>query len=205
MGFQSRCVAAAMSGLGVDKYSVAGISYGGFVAFRLAAEAEEVEKLVILTSGICATSKEMRKLAEGEKRDVTEILLPQRAEDVMTLMRRSMYRPPKWLPAFLLRDVVELMYKDHRKERVELLRELLSTGVDLHPLPVLNKDVLIIWGDKDNVFPISLAHRLHRHLGQNASLEVIKDAGHALQLEKPNIVNQLIVRFILESSKYLSE
>ncbi|XP_020699174.1 uncharacterized protein LOC110111587 [Dendrobium catenatum] len=201
VGFQSRCVSAAMRGLGVEKYSVAGISYGGFVAFRLAAEAEEVERLVILTSGICATAKEMREMVAGEKRDVTEILLPQRAEDLMILMRRSMYRSPKWVPTFVLRDFVELMYKDHRKERVELLRELLSTGVDLHPLPVLNKDILIIWGDKDNVFPISLAHRLHRHLGQNARLEVIKDVGHALQLEKPKIVNQLIEGFILESVK----
>ncbi|XP_020586906.1 uncharacterized protein LOC110029122 isoform X2 [Phalaenopsis equestris] len=161
VGFQSRCVVSAMRGLGVEKYSVAGISYGGFVAFRAAIEAEEVERLVILTSGICATAEEMREMAEGEKRDVSEILLPQRAEDLMTLMRRSMYRSPKWLPAFLLRDFVEVMYKDHRKERVELLTELLSTGVDLHPLPVLKKDVLIIWGDKDGIFPISLAHRLH--------------------------------------------
>ncbi|PKU66484.1 Membrane-associated 30 kDa protein, chloroplastic [Dendrobium catenatum] len=34
VGFQSQCVSAAMRGLGVEKYSVAGISYGGFVAMN---------------------------------------------------------------------------------------------------------------------------------------------------------------------------
>ncbi|KAK8942309.1 hypothetical protein KSP40_PGU019055 [Platanthera guangdongensis] len=252
VGFQSRCVAAAMRDLGVVKYSVAGISYGGFVAFRLAAEAAEVvERVVILTSGICATTEEMNALAGREKRDVSEILLPRRAEDLMALMRRSLHRPPKWLPAFLLRDFVEVMYKDQREERVELLLELLSNGLDLHPLPVLSKvwlfehsklqvpvnallspricrwsakasfsykfctqlssrlwpnkeEVLIIWGDKDNVFPISLGHRLQRHLGGNARLEVIADAGHAVQLEKPHIVNHLILSFLLQSTILLS-
>ncbi|KAK8962430.1 WAT1-related protein [Platanthera guangdongensis] len=41
VGFQSRCVVAVMRDLGVEKYVVAGMSYGGFVAFRLAAEAVE--------------------------------------------------------------------------------------------------------------------------------------------------------------------
>lgn len=201
MGFQSRCVAAAMRDLGVEKYSVVGISYGGFVGYRLAVEAAAaVESVVIMTSGICATPEERKEMTVREKRDVCEILLPQRAEDLMTLMRRSMHRPPRWVPAFFLRDFIELMYKNFRKERVELLRELLLNGIDLHPLPVLNKKFLIIWGDKDMVFDISLAHRLVRHLGHNARLEVIKDAGHAVQLEKSEIVNRLIKEFILESN-----
>lgn len=97
-----------MRSLGVERYSVAGISYGGFVAFRLAAEAEEVERLVVLTAGIGATATEMREMADGEKRDVSEILLPEKAEDLMTLMRRSMHRSPEWVPEFLLRDFLQV-------------------------------------------------------------------------------------------------
>uniref|UniRef100_A0A0E0NQH6 AB hydrolase-1 domain-containing protein n=1 Tax=Oryza rufipogon TaxID=4529 RepID=A0A0E0NQH6_ORYRU len=37
VAFQARCAAEAMRLLGVDRYDVVGISYGGFVAYRLAA------------------------------------------------------------------------------------------------------------------------------------------------------------------------
>ncbi|XP_042415459.1 uncharacterized protein LOC122004674 [Zingiber officinale] len=51
-------VAEAMRLLGFARYSVMGISYGGFVAFRLAEmEAESVERVAILTAGICMSPK----------------------------------------------------------------------------------------------------------------------------------------------------
>ncbi|XP_038983078.1 guanine nucleotide-binding protein alpha-1 subunit isoform X2 [Phoenix dactylifera] len=52
------------------------------------------------------------------------------------------------------------MYKDWRKERVELLKELLQKGVDVEPLPVLKQETLILWGDQDKVFPLPLAFHL---------------------------------------------
>ncbi|KAM0953046.1 putative triacylglycerol lipase [Dioscorea sansibarensis] len=165
VGFQSRCLAAALKQLGVYKYSVVGISYGGYVAYRLAADAglAVVDRVVIMTAGIGATAEETKALVEKEKRDVSEILLPQKPEDLMALMRRSMYRPPRWMPTFLLRDFIEVMYTERRKERVELLKELLMKGVGIDPLPVLDQETLIIWGDQDNVFPLHLAHRLQRY------------------------------------------
>lgn len=108
VGFQARCVVEGMRRLGVEQYAVVGISYGGFVAYRMAAmAADAVERLVILTAGICSAEKRW-ELVHREGRDVSEILLPQRAEDLVTLLRRSMYRPPRWIPAFLLRDFIEV-------------------------------------------------------------------------------------------------
>ncbi|KAK8942310.1 hypothetical protein KSP40_PGU019054 [Platanthera guangdongensis] len=108
--FQARCVAEAMRKLGVERYSVAGVSYGGFVAFRMAASAaeKEVERVVIITAGIAATATERRKMTAREGRDVAEWLLPTAVEDLRILFRRCMYRPPTWLPAFLLRDFIEV-------------------------------------------------------------------------------------------------
>ncbi|XP_042414474.1 uncharacterized protein LOC122003298 [Zingiber officinale] len=61
VGYQARCVAEAMCLLGVARYSVMGISYGGFVAFRLAEmEAESVERVAILTAGICMSPEQLR-------------------------------------------------------------------------------------------------------------------------------------------------
>ncbi|XP_042387726.1 uncharacterized protein LOC121979797 [Zingiber officinale] len=95
VGYQARCVAEAMRLLGVARYSVMGISYGGFMAFHLAEmEAESVERMAILTAGICMSPEQLRVMYAKEKRDVCELLLPQKADDLRALVSRSMYRPP---------------------------------------------------------------------------------------------------------------
>lgn len=86
---------------------------------------------------------------------------------------------------------------------------------------ILVKETLIIWGDKDNVFPVQFAHQLqryimlyilpldcnfevtltsfmdYRHLGAQSRLEMIKDTGHAANIESPDAVNSLIKSFVL--------
>ncbi|XP_029123783.1 guanine nucleotide-binding protein alpha-1 subunit isoform X2 [Elaeis guineensis] len=193
VGFQARCVVEGMRRLGVEQYAVVGISYGGFVAFRMAVmAAEAVDRVVILTAGICSAEKR-RELVRNEGRDVSEILLPQRAEDLVTLLRRSMYRPPRWIPAFLLRDFIEVMYKDRRKERVELLKELLQKGVDMEPLPVLKQETLILWGDQDKVFPLSLAYQL-QSMGSFCSRQKPYNEADAEENEQAEEIERRIAR-----------
>ncbi|XP_020587060.1 uncharacterized protein LOC110029218 [Phalaenopsis equestris] len=90
------------------------------------------------------------------------------------------------------------MLKKNRKERAELLNELLSNGVGCGSLPILKQETLILWGEKDSIFPLPLAYALKRHLGDKAKLQVIKEAGHAVTLEQPRHVNNMIRRFILQ-------
>uniref|UniRef100_A0ACD5TVA7 Uncharacterized protein n=1 Tax=Avena sativa TaxID=4498 RepID=A0ACD5TVA7_AVESA len=200
VAFQARTAADAMRLLGVDRYHVAGISYGGYVAYRMAAvEARDrVDRLVVLTSGVAATAQEVAALAAREETAVEDALLPDTAEGLRRLMCRSMHRPPR-LPDFVLHDFVQLMFVDQRKERSELLRELLNNGAGIiDPLPVLTQKTLVLWGDKDQVFPLDLGYRLQRHLGDGCRLEIIKDAGHALQLEGAGKVNSFIMSFLLD-------
>ncbi|KAM3315686.1 hypothetical protein ACQJBY_034051 [Aegilops geniculata] len=200
VAFQARCAADAMRLLGVGRYDVAGISYGGFVAYRMAAvEAREsVARVVIMTSGVAATVQEMRELAAREEMAVEDALLPDSAAGLRRLVHRSMHRPPPWLPDFVLHDFIQLMFVDQRKERRELLRELLRSGAGIDPLPALTQKTLVLWGDKDQVFPVDLGYKLHRHLGKKSRLEIIKDAGHALQLEGADKVNSFIKSFFLD-------
>ncbi|EEE58433.1 hypothetical protein OsJ_09640 [Oryza sativa Japonica Group] len=201
VAFQARCAAEAMRLLGVDRYDVVGISYGGFVAYRLAAVEgrDRVPRVVVMTSGVAATPGEMREMAAREERAVEESLLPETADGLRRLVRRSMHRPPPWMPDFVLDDFIKLMCVVQRKERAELLHELLKNGAGIDPLPVLTQKTLILWGDKDQVFPLDLGHRLQRHLGDVSRLEIIKDAGHALQLEGADQVNRFIKSFLLDS------
>ncbi|XP_051226014.2 uncharacterized protein [Lolium perenne] len=202
VAFQARCSADAMRILGVPHYHIAGISYGGFVAYRMAAvEAREcVGRLVIMTSAVAASAQEITALAAREEIAVEDALMPETAAGLRRLLCRIMHSPPR-LPDFLLLDLIQ-MFADQRKERSELLRELLEKGVGIDLLRALNQKTLLIWGDKDQVFPVDLGYRLQRHLGDDCRLEIIKDAGHALQIEEAGKVNKFIRSFLIDGPEF---
>ncbi|XP_020263291.1 uncharacterized protein LOC109839273 [Asparagus officinalis] len=79
-----------------------------------------VERVVVMTAGIVAGEEERRELVEREGRDVSDVLLPRRPEDLMELIRRSMVRPPRWMPEFLLMDFIELAALCHEMLKLNL-------------------------------------------------------------------------------------
>ncbi|KAI3913463.1 hypothetical protein MKW98_003942 [Papaver atlanticum] len=198
--FQAECIGEGMKKLCVDNYSVFGISYGGYVAYRMAdIFHEEIDKLMIMSSGICFKKDEMvEEVKKLGNKNVADILVPEKPEDLRVLINRAMFKPPFWVPDFFLKDFINVMYMNHRNEKMEMLQNLIHKESDSNSLPVLNQETMILWGDKDKVFPLYLAFQLERHLGEKSRVEIIKDAGHAANLESPHLVNHLIRSFLLD-------
>ncbi|EPS58835.1 hypothetical protein M569_15976, partial [Genlisea aurea] len=74
--FQAKCIASLLQSLGVQRYSVVGTSYGGFVAYRLAEMwPEKVEKVVLASSAVNLRSSDNERLARVHKADKIEDLL----------------------------------------------------------------------------------------------------------------------------------
>ncbi|PWZ04445.1 2-hydroxy-6-oxononadienedioate/2-hydroxy-6-oxononatrienedioate hydrolase [Zea mays] len=182
--FQARTVKAAMDGMGVRRFAVVGVSYGGFVAYRLAAMyPEAVERVVLVSSGVCL---EEGDLAAGlfpvaDVGEAAELLVPRRPAEVRRLVKLHL-RPAAAHHALLLpqglhqcRDplLIFVMGSDHLEEKAELLHALINDR-KLSDLPKINQPTLIIWGEQDQVFPMELAHRLERHLGESSRLVVVK-------------------------------
>ncbi|PKI74282.1 hypothetical protein CRG98_005339 [Punica granatum] len=197
--FQARCIVEALKRMGVGKFSVYAISYGGFVGYRMAKMyPDEVEKIIIVSSGIGCTEEQKSKQLRKIGRDPLELLLPNNPRDLRTLIDLSLYKydPFKWVPDFFLREFIEVMCNEHRTEKSELAEHLLSGSAEKDP-SVLTQETLLVWGDQDEVFPVSFAHHLKKHLGPKSRLEIIKDAGHAVNIEAPGHLNDLIESFIL--------
>uniref|UniRef100_A0A0C9S816 TSA: Wollemia nobilis Ref_Wollemi_Transcript_6818_1082 transcribed RNA sequence n=1 Tax=Wollemia nobilis TaxID=56998 RepID=A0A0C9S816_9CONI len=205
--FQAESVMMVLKHLGVSRFHLGGISYGGFVAYRLAhLYPETVDKVVIISSNVCMVPDDRNDLMRtDDSKTVPEILLPQTPDDFKTLMKFAIHRPPRMLPSFLLQDFINIMYTEQREQKVELLKQLVIGTQEAPPLPVLTQETLIIWGEHDHVFPLDLGKRLKRHLGDRAKLEVIEDVGHASQLEKPDEFNYLINTFLLDSSTFCGQ
>ncbi|XP_042021079.1 2-hydroxy-6-oxo-2,4-heptadienoate hydrolase-like isoform X2 [Salvia splendens] len=155
-GFQAECVYRALAAAGVrGRMSVVGLSYGGFVAYSMAARfPEAVERVVIGCAGVCL-----------EERDMEE-------------------------------GMFKVMCTENLQERKELIYAL-HKDRKLSDLPKITQPTLIIWGEHDQVFPVELAHRLVRHLGNNAELVILKNAGHAINMEKTKELYKLLKSFLI--------
>lgn len=65
-------------------------------------------------------------------------------------------------------------------------------------LSSLDLPILLIWGERDRVFPLEEYGRPLKEKLPNAKLLVVKGAGHGAYLDKPNEFNKLLLDFILK-------
>ncbi|XP_030538498.1 2-hydroxymuconate semialdehyde hydrolase-like isoform X1 [Rhodamnia argentea] len=197
--FQAASVGKLLERAGVERYSVVGTSYGGFVAYHMARMwPDRVEKAVIASSGINrrrSHGAEMARRAEAES--PADVMLPETAASMRRLLGLAVSRRVSGLvPDFVLNDVIRRLYSENRKEKIELLRGS-TTGKDDTPhVSALQQDVLLVWGENDQIFPVEMATELKELLGKKVRLEVIEKTGHVPQLEDTARFNKIVESFL---------
>lgn len=107
--FQANVIAKLMEKVGVDKYSVVGTSYGGFVAYRMAEMCpERIEKVVIASSGVnMRPSHNHELLKKANMETIEELMMPETATQLRVLMRLAVFNRV-YMPDFLLNDIIDV-------------------------------------------------------------------------------------------------
>ncbi|XP_057502786.1 uncharacterized protein LOC130786513 [Actinidia eriantha] len=200
--FQAVSVGKLLHKLGVMRYSVVGTSYGGMVAYHMGAMwPERVEKVVIASSGVNMRVRDnVDLLNRANAHKIEELLLPAKAAQLRALLGLAVYRRTYYMPDFLLNDVIHKLYTENRKEKMELLRGLTLGRDNIVNLSPLQQEVLIVWGEHDQIFPLEKATELKELLGEKARLEVIKNTAHVPQIENPGRFNNIVYNFLCASS-----
>lgn len=67
-------------------------------------------------------------------------------------------------------------------------------------LSSLEMPILLVWGDKDTLIPLEEFGRPLKNQLPHSKLLIIKDAGHAVYLEKPSEFNEILTDFLSEVS-----
>lgn len=205
--FQAESLMKALKRLGVSKFSVVGTSYGGFVAYTLAyLYHEAVDKVVIASSAVYKQVEDNTQLLErANLPKISDLLLPQSPANLRILTRLSVYKPPlTMLPNFILNDFIQILYVENRAEKIELLAGLTLGSEGAPPLPVINKDVLIVWGAHDQIFPMDKAFQLKKHLRDQAELVIMKNTSHIPHIENPQEFNTVVKNFLLHYNSSIS-
>ncbi|CAI9294385.1 unnamed protein product [Lactuca saligna] len=204
--FQAKCVMKLMvDWFGVRRMRLVGISYGGFVGYSMTVQFPEVvERLVVCCSGLCLEEKDLRDglFTVSNVEEAEKILLAQTPEKLRELMKVSFVKPVKGIPNYFLADFIDVMCSEYLKEKRELIQSILKDRQysEYSRMPKVNQPTLILWGEKDQIFPLILGERLLRHLGENARMVVIANAGHAVNLEKPKEFAKHLKDFLHDDS-----
>uniref|UniRef100_A0A0E0JEK5 AB hydrolase-1 domain-containing protein n=1 Tax=Oryza punctata TaxID=4537 RepID=A0A0E0JEK5_ORYPU len=216
--FQAAAIAALLTGgshlpgLGDGRHlHIVGTSYGGLVARHLARALStsagdgkvevEVGKVVLCDSDLVKGAEDDAALAaKGGVAEVTELMAPADGKGLRRLMALCVHRPPKFIPDFLVRDLLRKYFADKREEKIQLIKGIVTEEQDSQLNSPLPQEVLIIWGEFDQIFPVEKAHKVKEMLGDKATVKIIPNTGHLAHQEDPKMFNDILLKFLLPSS-----
>ncbi|XP_044469111.1 monoacylglycerol lipase ABHD6 [Mangifera indica] len=193
--FQAHNLAKGLAKLGVEKCVIVGFSYGGMVAFKMAELYPSLVESMVVSGSILAMTDSISEenLSRLGFSTSSELLLPNSVKDLKALLSIAAHKK-LWFPDRLHKDYLEVMF-NNRKERSELLEALVISNKD-PIIPKFPQKIHLLWGEKDQIFNLELAHTMKEQLGENATFQGIENAGHLVHLERPCVYNRCLKQFL---------
>jgi pimeloyl-ACP methyl ester carboxylesterase len=205
LGAQASALRDFLSVLGIERATVVGQSFGGGVAMQLAYQyPENCDRLVLVSSGGLGreVSWLLRILAVPGVEYALPILFPRfvrdRGNDLIKFLHRAGLRHARAVEGW--RAYVSLTESENRMAFVRTLRSVVDpAGQSVSAMDRLylaaRMPTLIIWGDRDNIIPVSHAYTAHDAIPESR-LEIIEGAGHFPHVEEPLQFVELLSEFM---------
>lgn len=196
---QVQAIENLMNHLGFARYDVAGISYGGALAYVMASKLpEQVNRTVIVASPgpVYKRADYEAMLKRFAIHSVADLIVPQTSDGLIRVLEIAYHKPP-YIPWLYRQDVIDLVIAPNRQEKVQLLGRLIA---DLDSIASryqkIEHPILLVWGEDDPLFPLELGKRFNEFLGTKGELKVMRKARHAPNLEYAKEFNRLTVEFL---------
>jgi len=174
------------------RFALAGLSMGGIVAMEvLRQEPNRVDRIALMDTNPLAEDDQIKALRLPQMMKV-------RAGALGTVMRDEM--KPHYLSETSQRQSIlelcmEMALSLGPHVFLDQSRALMDRPDQTDILRVLDVPSLILCGRDDALCPVS-RHELMAALIPNAHLEIIEGAGHLPTLEKPNLTNAALARWL---------
>lgn len=187
-----------MQHLGIDRYSILGMSIGGLWGAKLAMKyPQEVASLVLIACNLGTETAE-REEAYLALMNVAEPLetLPSHLVDAVV---KIIFSPASQQahPALAETFRFDLMFlvPEQMKGMVALGKQVFQRSSMLDQLTDIRCPILLIAGEDDIPRPLQEIEEMHRRM-PNSQLMSIKHAGHMVTLEQPDLVNTALINFL---------
>lgn len=187
-------VLALLDDLGVREPAiVAGLSMGGYVAFEIVRQApERVKALGLFSTRAVPDTPEQRerrlKIAERIRQDgarpFATSILPN------LLGRTTLAQRPE-----LAERLAAQIARNDPDGVVDALLAMAQRQDSTDLLPLIRCPVMVIAGDEDALIPVAQAEDMRRRI-PGATLEVIRQAGHLVNVEQPEPFQRALEQFV---------
>jgi pimeloyl-ACP methyl ester carboxylesterase len=191
-------VLAVLDRLGVQRFSVAGNSLGGEVAWRIAAQApQRVHKLVLVDAigypldgqDIPLGWKFARLPVLGR---LTEHMLPR---PIIVQGLASAYADPAKISDALVDRYFELTLREGNRAALVQRAQTWSPDDGVAKVTGVTAPTLVLWGGRDRLVPPALAQRFAADI-PGAQVQVFDDLGHVPQEEDAGRTVAAVVAFL---------
>ena len=191
--------------LGIERATVVGQSFGGGVAMQFSYQyPDHCERLVLVASGGLGreVSWLLRLLSVPGIEYALPILFPGFVRDLGNRMFRFLHKAGfrNAQAVEMWRAYISLMEPENRKAFSRTLGGVVDPGGQ----SVTARDrlylaarmpTLIVWGDRDNIIPVSHAYAAHAAL-PDSRLEIVEGAGHFPHVEEPVRFSEIVADFV---------
>jgi pimeloyl-ACP methyl ester carboxylesterase len=205
LGAQASTLRDLLTILDVERVTVVGQSFGGGVAMQFSYQfPDNCDRLVLVGSGGLGreVSLLLRLLSAPGVEYVLPVLFPGFVRDwgngMFRFLDKAGFRNARAVEMW--RAYTSLMESESRKAFARTLGGVVDPGgqsvTAMDRLYLAARiPTLIVWGDRDNIIPVSHAHAAHAAI-PGSRLEIIEGAGHFPHVEEPVRFARILSDFI---------
>lgn len=192
-----------LDALDLNDVTLCGVSIGGAISLIMAGRRNAcVARVVAINPYDYAKGRGMTRSSllgwmitvTSEIPLVGETVMRLRNSMIMKAVLRGGVANPQSIPPALLKEMYEVgNRRGHYRAFISLLRDAASWEAATEVYGNINVPVRLIWGDKD--WSRSSEREHDRSLIPGAQMQTIENGGHFLPLDRPQELNELIIRF----------
>jgi len=182
---EANAVVAFLDAMGLKQVDLGGLSMGGWIVQKLAADhPDRIRKLMLFDSAGLSVKPAWN----------TELFMPASAIELDQLDALLMPNPPQ-IPPFVIRDILRISHNDAWVMRRALASMLTGRDATDSMLPQFKMPVLIVWGQLDHIMPLEQGEKMHQLVPQS-QIYVASGCGHLAPIQCADRVGPAVRDFL---------
>ena len=185
-------LAGFLEEIGVDEPIILGISFGGGLAIEFYNRHPDIAKALILVSayagwaGSLSEEEVARRVEKGRAQTTMD------PDEVAEMWIPSLFYKT---PSQEVLDEEKAIISDYHPKGSLIMLEAFAKADLQYVLPKIDVPTLLLYGEKDVRSPADVAYEIHESV-PNSTLTFVKDVGHLINKEAPEMFNLEVRKFI---------